>query len=61
MKYLISTCLDHTYMYIVLRVPYTCNFLAIDSITEFRCKVSIVEAIKYQNKGANRFAVLAVL
>ena len=44
-------------MYIVLRVPYTCNFIAIDSI----CKISIVEAIKYQNKGANRFAVLTVL
>ena len=40
-------------MYIVLRVPYTCNFVAIDSI--------IVEAIKYQNKDANRFAVLTVL
>ena len=24
--------MDHTYMYIVLRVPYTCNFIAIDSI-----------------------------
>ena len=40
-------------MYIVLRVPYTSNFIAIDSI--------IVEAIKYQNKDANRFAVLTVL
>ena len=24
--------MEHTYMYIVLRVPYTCNFIAIDSI-----------------------------
>ena len=32
LKYKISICLDHTYMYIVLRVPYTCNFIAIDSI-----------------------------
>ena len=28
----LSICLDHTYMYIVLRVPYTCNFITIDSI-----------------------------
>ena len=27
----------------------------------FLCKVSIVEAIKYQNKYANRFAELTVL
>ena len=32
LKYKISICLDRTYIYIVLRVPYTCNFLAIDSI-----------------------------
>ena len=35
-------------MYIVFQVPYTCNFIAIDSI-------------KYQNKDANRFAVQTVL
>ena len=45
-------------MYIVLRVPCTCNFTAIYSII---CRVSIVEAIKYQNKDANRFAVLTVI
>ena len=39
-------------MYIVLRVPYALIVLY---------KVSIVEAIKYQNKAANRFAVLTVL
>ena len=55
LKYKISICLDHTYMYIVLRVPCTCNFTAIYSII---CRVSIVEATKYQNKDANRFAVL---
>ena len=43
-------------MYILLRVPYTCNFIAIDIL----CKVSIIVAIKYQNKDANRFAVLTV-
>ena len=34
LKYKISICLDHTYMYvhIVLQVPYTCNFIAIDGI-----------------------------
>ena len=32
LKYKINICLDHTYMYIVLLVPYTCNFIAIDSI-----------------------------
>ena len=32
LKYKISICLDHTYMYIVLRVSYTCNFIDIDSI-----------------------------
>ena len=32
LKYKISICLDHTYMYIVLWVPYTCNFIAIDII-----------------------------
>ena len=32
LKYKTSICLDHTYMYIVLRVPYTCKFIAIDSI-----------------------------
>ena len=32
LKYKISICLDYTHMYIVLRVPYTCNFIAIDSI-----------------------------
>ena len=32
LKYKISICLDHTYMYTVLRVPYTCNFIAIDCI-----------------------------
>ena len=48
--------LEHTYMYIVLRVPYTCNFIGIDSII-----------VKYQLsrqsniKNANRFAVLTVL
>ena len=31
LKYKISICVDHTYMYIVIRVPYTCNFIAIDS------------------------------
>ena len=41
-------------MYIVLGVPYTFNFIAIDS------KVSIVEAIKYQNKDANGFVVLTI-
>ena len=44
-------------MYIVLRVPYTCNLIAMIVL----CKVSIVEAIKYQNQDANRFAVLTVL
>ena len=34
LKYKISICLDHTYMYIALRVPYTCNFIAIDSIMQ---------------------------
>ena len=32
LKYKISICLDHTFMYIVLRVPYACNFVAFDSI-----------------------------
>ena len=58
LKYKISNCLDHTYMYIVLRGPYTCIFIAIDNLL---CTVSIVEAIKYQNKDANSFAVLTVL
>ena len=59
LKYKLSICLDHTYMYIVLRVPYTCIFIAIDSILSY--EVSIVEAIKYENMDANRFAVLTVL
>ena len=54
MKYKISICLDHTYMYIVLRVPYTCNFIAIDSIMQsINCRGN--------HKDANRFAVLTVL
>ena len=56
LKYKISICLGHTHMYIVLRVPYTWNFIAIDS-----SKLSNVEAIKYQNKDANHFAVQTVL
>ena len=34
LKYKISICLDHKYMYIVLRVPYTCtcSFIVIESI-----------------------------
>ena len=32
LKYEISICLDHAYMYIVLRVLYTRNFIAIDRI-----------------------------
>ena len=32
LKYKISICLDHTYMYIVIRVPYTCNIIVIDII-----------------------------
>ena len=60
LKYKISICLDHTYMYIVLRVPYACNF-KLKPLQIVLYKVSIVEAIKYQNKDDNRFAVLTAL
>ena len=43
-------------MYIVLRVPYTCNFIAIDSIMySINCRGNQI------SKDANRFAVLTVL
>ena len=42
LKYKISICLDHTCMYIVPRVPYTCNSQPLIVL----CKVSIVKATR---------------
>ena len=54
--------LDHTYMFVYCASSYIYMYMQFHSHALIvLCKVSIVEAIKYQNKDANRFAVLPVL